>query len=106
MAIRSIKKRRVIKKLNKDKHIITVYRSNLNILAQVLEPKTLRPLCTFNSYKLKGNKTEQSIKVGDSLVEFLNKNKIEEVTFNRNGYLYHGRIKALAERVRELNIKF
>jgi large subunit ribosomal protein L18 len=106
MATRLIKKNRVTAKINRDHHIVVVSRSNLNILAQVLEPKTLRPLFTANSYKFKGNKTEQATKVGASVADFLNKNKIETISFNRNGYLYHGRVKAVAEKMREEKIKF
>ncbi len=106
MATRSIKKNRSLSKLNRDMHIVTVFRSNLNILAQVLEPKTLKPLFTANSYKLKGNKTEQAAAVGKLTADYLNKNKIEAINFNRNGFLYHGRVKAVAEKMREENIKF
>ncbi len=106
MATRQIKKNRTMAKINKNKHIVTVTRSNLNILAQVLEPVTLRPIFTATSSKLKGNKTEQAQNVGDQVAKFLNANKIEEISFNRNGYLYHGRVKALAEKIREDKIKF
>jgi large subunit ribosomal protein L18 len=106
MATRQIKKNRTLSKINRSKHIVTVSRSNVNILAQVLEPLTLRPLFTANSFKLKGNKTDQASQVGQSVADFLKKNKIEEINFNRNGFLYHGRVKAVAEKMRELNIRF
>jgi large subunit ribosomal protein L18 len=106
MATRQIKRNRTMAKINKDKHIVTVTRSNINILAQVLEPKTLRPLFTATSTKLKGNKTEQAQKVGSEVAKFLNDKKIEEISFNRNGYIYHGRVKALAEQMRQDKIKF
>jgi large subunit ribosomal protein L18 len=106
MATRTIKKNRTFSKINKEKYIVTVYRSNLNILAQVLEAKTLRPLYTANSYKLTGNKTEQAVKIGEQVANFLTSIKVDEINFNRNGYLYHGRVKAVAEKMRELNIKF
>jgi large subunit ribosomal protein L18 len=106
MATRLIKKNRSFAKMNKDHHIVVVSRSNLNIMAQVLAPKTLKPLFTANSYKYTGNKTEQSTKVGEAVANYLNKNSIDIVSFNRNGYLYHGRVKAVAEKIREFNIKF
>jgi large subunit ribosomal protein L18 len=106
MATRQIKRNRTMAKINRNKHIVTVTRSNINILAQVLEPKTLRPLFTANSAKLTGNKTEQAKKVGSVVAKFLNDNKIEEISFNRNGFIYHGRIKALADQMREDKIKF
>ena len=106
MASRIIRKGRSSAKLNKSMHIVVVTKSNKNMLAQVLEPKTLRPLFTSNSYKMTGTKTEKSVKVGAEIAKFLNTNKVEEIGFNRNGFLYHGRVKALAETVRDNNIKF
>ncbi|MGL4759771.1 MAG: 50S ribosomal protein L18 [Patescibacteria group bacterium] len=106
MATRQIKRNRTMAKINRDKHIVTVTRSNLNISAQVLEPKTLRPIFTSTSSKLKGNKTEQAKKVGQEIAKYLNSNKVEVISFNRNGYIYHGRIKALADAMREDKIKF
>jgi len=104
MSTRLVKRNRSKKKVNYDSHVVVVYRSNKNILAQVLEPKTKKTLATFNSYIETGTKTEKSEKIGKKVAEFLAKNKIESVFFDRNGFLYHGRIKALAESIRNNNI--
>jgi large subunit ribosomal protein L18 len=106
MATRIIRKNRSTAKLNTTKHIVTVFRSNKNILAQVLEPLTLRPLFTTTSYKQTGTKSEKSTKVGQVVAEFLKKNNVTEISFNRNGYLYHGRVKAVAESMRANQINF
>jgi large subunit ribosomal protein L18 len=106
MATRNIRKNRSMAKINTTKHIVTVFRSNQNILAQVLEPVTLRPLFTANSYKSKGTKTEKSSQVGKAIADFLSKNNISEISFNRNGYLYHGRVKTVADSMRDNKINF
>lgn len=106
MATKQIKRGRTMAKINREHHIITVTRSNVNILAQVLEPKTLRPVYTATSLKLKGNKTEQAAAVGIEVAKYLKSNKIEKISFNRNGYIYHGRVKAVAEAIRKEEINF
>jgi large subunit ribosomal protein L18 len=106
MATRIIRKNRSMAKINTDRHIVTVYRSNKNMLAQVLEPKTLRPLFTANSYKMTGSKAEKSTKVGEAIADFLNKIEAKDISFNRNGYLYHGRVAAVADAIRSKNINF
>ena len=53
-----------------------------------------------------GDKVAAAKRVGAAIAELAKQNKIEEVVFNRNGFLYHGRVKALAEAARESGLKF
>ena len=90
-------------------HRLVVYRSNVHIYAQLVddnENKTLISSSSNNkdlkaSVKKTDNKIEASTLVGKSLGEKLKKDKIERIVFDRNGYKYHGRVKALADAVRE-----
>ena len=93
---------------------LVVYRSNVHIYAQLVddnENKTLISSSSNNkdlkaSVKKTDNKIEASTLVGKSLGEKLKKDKIERIVFDRNGYKYHGRVKALADAVREAGIQF
>jgi large subunit ribosomal protein L18 len=55
---------------------------------------------------IEGNKTEEAKAVGAALAKALKDKGIEQIIFDRNGYLYHGRVKALAEGAREAGLKF
>lgn len=90
---------------------MTVYRSNKEIYVQLvddLEGKTL--LAASSSDKgladEKGSKIELANKVGKLIAERAKEAGIETVVFDRNGYLYHGRVKSLAEGAREEGLKF
>ena len=93
---------------------LVVYRSNMHIYAQLVDDiqnKTLISSSSNNkdlkaSIKKTGNKIEASTLVGKLLGEKLKKDKIERIVFDRNGYKYHGRVKALADAVREAGIQF
>jgi large subunit ribosomal protein L18 len=89
---------------------LVVFRSNRGIEAQLvddLEGKTLAAASWLNLKKsFKGNKTQQAAEVGKLLAENAKKAEIETVVFDRGGYLYHGRVKALAEAAREGGLKF
>ncbi len=95
-------------------HRLVVYRSNVHIYAQLVddnENKTLISSSSNNndlkaSVKKVDNKIEASMLVGKSLGEKLKKDKIKRIVFDRNGYKYHGRVKALANAVREAGIQF
>jgi large subunit ribosomal protein L18 len=83
-----------------------VFRSNKNILAQLLEPTTKKVLFTIGSEKFKsGTKTERATQVGQEAAKQLKKLKFERVHFDRNGFEYHGRVKAVAEAIRQENIQ-
>jgi len=89
---------------------LVVYRSNKGISAQLvndLEAKTLAAASWLNLKKsFKGNKTEQAAEVGKVLAANAKQAGIESVVFDRGGYLYHGRVKALADGAREGGLKF
>jgi large subunit ribosomal protein L18 len=86
-----------------------VFRSNRGIEAQLiddLEGKTLAAASWLNLKSFKGSKTEQAAEVGKLLAQNAKKANVETVVFDRGGYLYHGRVKALADAAREGGLKF
>jgi large subunit ribosomal protein L18 len=88
---------------------LSVYRSNKNILAQIIDDKTSKTLTSFSNKKLKEKgktKTETAQLVGEELARLAKIKKISKVRFDRSGYKYHGRIKALAEGARKGGLKF
>ena len=101
--LRERRHRRVRKKIfgTAERPRLVVFRSNRGITAQLvddLEGKTLAS-ASWQSLKksFKGNKTAQAAEVGKLLAENAKKADVETVVFDRGGYLYHGRVKALAE---------
>jgi large subunit ribosomal protein L18 len=93
-----------------DKPRLTVYRSNKEIYAQIVndvDGVTLASAGSLNDAKAhEGNKVAQAGYVGKKLAELATKAGVETVVFDRNGYLYHGRVKALADGAREGGLKF
>jgi large subunit ribosomal protein L18 len=89
---------------------LAVFRSNRGIEAQLVDDlngRTLAGASWLNLKKsFKGTKTDQAAEVGRLLAENAKKAKIETVVFDRGGYLYHGRVKALADGAREGGLKF
>ena len=88
---------------------LNVFRSNKNIYAQVIddiEGVTLASASTLDKEVSKGPKTEQAVAVGKLVAERASAKGISEVVFDRGGYLYHGRVKALADAARENGLKF
>ena len=90
---------------------LNVFRSNTNIYAQVIDDKSGKTLCSASSLdkELKltnGSNIEAAKAVGALLAKKALAAKIETVVFDRGGYLYHGRVKALAEAAREAGLKF
>ena len=92
---------------------LSVFRTGRHIYAQVVvddDGKTLAAASTL-SRDLKttlseDNKTDSAKKVGALIATICLEKKIEQLVFDRNGYLYHGRIKALADAAREAGLKF
>jgi large subunit ribosomal protein L18 len=102
---RAIKKQRSKSKLTGKYPCVVVYRSNKNISAQVYDPASGNTLFSSNSNDIKkGTKTEKAVQVGKKIATKIKDLKIEKVVFNRNGYIYKGRIKAVADAIREENI--
>ncbi|MEE4198945.1 MAG: 50S ribosomal protein L18 [Bacteroidales bacterium] len=91
---------------------MSVFRSNKQIYVQFiddLESKTLLAVCSKNkevAEKGKVSKIEQAKLVGNFAAKKALESGITEVVFDRNGYLYHGRVKSLAEAAREGGLKF
>ena len=89
---------------------LAVFRSNKGIFAQLIDDDSGRTITGASWLGLKksfkGNKTEQASEVGKALAEAAKKAGIEAVVFDRGGYLYHGRVKALADGAREGGLKF
>ena len=98
----------------KDRPRLVVFRSNKNIYAQLVDDLNHRTLLTASTLtkdiqddisKAK-NKVEKSAIVGKYLAQSAKDKKIAQIVFDRAGYLYHGRVKALAEGAREGGLEF
>ncbi|HHU00432.1 50S ribosomal protein L18 [Xiashengella succiniciproducens] len=90
---------------------MTVYRSNKQISVQLINDKEGKTLVSASSLEKeiasqKVTKTEQAALVGKAIAEKARTAGIEAVIFDRNGYLYHGRVKQLADAAREAGLKF
>jgi large subunit ribosomal protein L18 len=108
------RKARVLRRIAaSDRPRLTVYRSGKHIYAQLVEAETGRTLLTVSTLSRQvreglaatGN-VEAARRVGRALAESVRARRIEEVVFNRNGFLYHGRVRALAEAAREAGLRF
>ncbi len=89
---------------------LSVFRSNKGIYAQIIDDNDGKTLVAASSsekdFAGKGPKIDQSKEVGKKVAEKALAAGIKEVVFDRNGYLYHGRIKSLAEGAREAGLIF
>ena len=89
---------------------LTVFRSNRGIEAQLVDDLAGRTLASASHLGLKksfrGTKTEQAAEVGKLLAAGAKNAGVESVVFDRGGYLYHGRVKALADGAREGGLSF
>jgi large subunit ribosomal protein L18 len=88
---------------------LAVFRSNRGVFAQLVDDgtgKTLAGASWVGLKGFKGDKSEQASAVGKALAEAAKQAGIESVVFDRGGYLYHGRVKALADGAREGGLKF
>ena len=89
---------------------LIIFRSNKHIYSQLVDDNKNQTILSSSSkdksFKIeKCNKIDLSKKVAFNLVEKLKNKKIKKVIFDRNGYLYHGRVKAFADAVREKGIE-
>ena len=96
-----------------DRPALTVYRSARHIYAQVVDRETGSTLAAASTRQKRvseglGNTgtVEAAKKVGAAIAAVAKEKNIEKVVFNRNGFLYHGRVKALAEAAREAGLQF
>jgi len=92
---------------------LIIYRSNHNIFAQLVDDENNRTILSISSIdkELKGaigkakNKIDKSTIIGKSISEKMKKLNIEKIIFDRNGYKYHGRIKAIGDAIRSSEIQ-
>ena len=114
---REFRRSRIKKRIRKVVHgdatmpRLSVFRSNKQIYAQLVDDTTGKTLASAGSTSkdlkdTKGNKSEQAKKIGKAIAEKAKAKGITNVCFDRNGYLYHGRVKALADAAREAGLKF
>lgn len=106
-------KQRIRKVVNGDAQSprLSVFRSNKGIYVQLIDDVAGKTLLAVSSAdkgiaEAKGNKIDQAKMVGKAVAEKAAQAGITSVRFDRNGYLYHGRIKSLAEGAREAGLKF
>jgi large subunit ribosomal protein L18 len=92
-----------------DRPRLAVFRSNRGVEAQLIDDGASRTLAAASWLQLKsfkGTKTEQATEVGKLLARNAKQAGIETAVFDRGGYLYHGRVKALADGAREGGLRF
>lgn len=111
---RNSRQGRVRKRIQRtDRAWLTVYRTSRHIYAQIVDPETGKTVVTVSSRTqgvvgedgYTGN-IEAAKKVGAAIAAAAQGKSIQKVVFNRNGFLYHGRVKALAEAAREAGLQF
>ena len=90
---------------------LSVFRSNKEIYAQIVNDVTGKTISSASSRdkdiaSAKGNKSEIAALVGKAIGEKAVKAGVETISFDRGGYLYHGRVKSLADGAREAGLKF
>ena len=89
---------------------LNVFRSETNIYAQIIDDTKGITLVSASSlekgFECEGTKTDAAKKVGEAIAERAKAKGIDTVVFDRGGYLYHGRVKALAEGAREGGLQF
>ncbi|HCN82871.1 MAG TPA: 50S ribosomal protein L18 [Sphingobacteriaceae bacterium] len=115
-AIKSSRRERIKKGIRKrltgsaERPRLSVFRSNKEIYAQIINDTDGKTLVSASSlakdFSAKGTKIEQSKEVGKLVASKALAAGISQVVFDRNGYLYHGRVKSLAEGAREAGLTF
>jgi large subunit ribosomal protein L18 len=108
---RARRKRRIRKKIEgtPERPRLTVFRSNKQIYAQVIDDSTGTTVASVGSLKVKGDegaKVGTAGAVGEAIAAACKDKGVEQVVFDRNGYIYHGRVKALADGARKGGLKF
>lgn len=88
---------------------VNVFRSNRYVYVQAVDDETGKAVCALSTKKLIGKKGEKPVqeclRLGNEFAILLKKKKIKEAVFDRAGYKYHGRVKAVAEGIREGKVK-
>ena len=100
--------KKITSRIGSVKPRLCIFRSNQYIYAQIIDTKSGKTLLSADDSKIKEkeNKVDSSKKIGKLIAEKAIEKKIVEVVFDRGGYKYHGRVKALAEAAREAGLKF
>lgn len=107
--LRESKHKRVRKNIAgvSDKPRVAVFKSGQHIYAQIIDDSKGVTLVSESDLKIKtGTKTERATKVGESLAQKAIKAKITKIVFDRGGFMYHGRIAAVAEGLRKGGLQF
>lgn len=92
---------------NPERYRLSVFRSNKHIYCQIIDDTNSKTLLSSSDVKQKGkNKIERAKEVGTTIAKLSSAMKIKEIVFDRGGYKYHGRVKALAEGAREGGLVF
>ncbi len=108
---RIVRNRAKLKSVNVERFRITVSKSSRNISAQIIDDKNNKTIVSASSMekqlkKTKKNKTDMSTTIGEILAKRAVEKKINKVYFDRGGYKYHGRVKALADSLRKNGLNF
>jgi len=108
-----IRTKNILRNTKGDYSRLVIYRSNRHIYAQLVDDikyKTILSVSTKDKSMLSKiesiSKIEQSKIVGEMLADKIKKSKVKKIVFDRNGYKYHGRVKALGDAIREKGINF
>ena len=109
MQRRAQRVRRRLKKHAQGRPRFSVFRSHKNISVQIIDDvtgTTLAAASTLEDKAAKGGNVEAAQRIGKLIAERAKKAKVGDVVFDRGPYLYHGRVKALADAAREAGLKF
>ena len=109
LARRTQRNRTRLKKLSNGRPRLSVFRSDKNIYAQVIDDTngvTLAAASSLESNDKRGSNVASAAEVGKLVAERAQKAGVSDVVFDRGGYIFHGRVKALAEAAREAGLKF
>jgi large subunit ribosomal protein L18 len=85
---------------------LVVFRSNMFAYAQLIDDSTGKTIAAASDMKAKGKGVEKAKNVGLEIAKKAKDAKVETCVFDRNGYMYHGKVKAIAEGAREGGLKF
>ena len=86
---------------------LSVFRSATHIYAQLIDDQSGKTLGASSDLKIEtGTKTEKAVQVGKQIAEIAKKLKLSSIVFDRGGFYYHGRVKALADAARSGGLKF
>lgn len=85
---------------------LIIFRSNRSINAHIMDDETGKIVCGVNGLKQSGKGLKQAAAVGKAIAKAAKDKKISQVAFDRNGFAYHGQVKALADAAREAGLDF